>query len=101
MDPAWQILCDGGVPLAVPRSGARPTADELARAALDVIPRATPGREAEALAAFLFAWRHHWPESFAGRLGDTELAWAASQLPDDNRYLKLRRIAIEHLSTLL
>jgi len=101
MDAAWQILCDAGVPLAVARSGRRPTADELAGAARSAIAQAPTGRDAEALAAFLFAWQHHWPDSFGGRLGDAELAWAAHQLPDDNRYLKLRRIAIERLATLL
>ncbi len=61
-------------------------------------------REAEALGAFLLAWRQAWPSSFAATFAASAAsveAWARRQLGDDDRYLKLRRIAIANLSTLL
>jgi hypothetical protein len=69
-----------------------------------VIATAVAPREAEALGAFLLAWRQAWPSSFAatfGAAGASIEAWARRQLTDDDRYLKLRRIAISNLSTLL
>jgi len=102
-DP-WQILRDGGVPLALPVSGTRPGAAELATATRSAITSRPAGRDAEALAAFVFAWHHHWPDSFATELGGdaTEIiAWATRHACDDGRYLKLRRIALENLSRVL
>jgi len=61
-------------------------------------------REREALAAWLFAWHHGWPSSFARSFGDEAASvegWAARQFTDDNRYLKLRRIAMANLSSVL
>lgn len=104
MADAWQILCDGGLPLAAPRSGATPGEDEIASAVRDAIARQPAGRDAEALAAFVYAWRQHWPRSFADALGaDAEavLEWAQAHAGDDNRYLKLRRIALERLANVL
>jgi hypothetical protein len=79
-------------------------ADDLALAARAVIETEPTGREAEALAAWLFAWQHHWPQSFAATLGDAAariVDWAARHTVDANRYLKLRRIALENLARLL
>jgi len=62
------------------------------------------GRDAEALAAYVFAWHHHWPDSFERELGERGpevIAWARSAAADDNRYIKLRRIAIERLAEIL
>lgn len=101
MTPAWQILHRAGVPLAGSRDGEPPTAEEIGQAVREVLAEPPSGREAEALAAFLFAWRHHFPTSFAALVGDEALSWARAQLPDDNRYLKLRRIAIANLSNVL
>ena len=104
MDDAWQILRDGGLPLATSRSPRRPTAHELAAAIRSAIATNPTGRDADALTAFALAWAHHWPSSFAAELGsDTEtvIAWARERARDENRYLKLRRIALENLANLL
>jgi len=104
MDEAWQILRDGGLPLATERSGQRRTAEELARATRDAIAGSPTGRDADALAAFVLAWLAHWPASFARVHGPgaAEItAWARGACSDENRYLKLRRIAIENLATVL
>lgn len=104
MTDVWQILRDGGLPLALPRSGNRPTIEQLAtalRTAIDSEPR---GRDADALAAFAAAWSQHWPTSFAHACDERVLeveAWIRNHTPDRNRYLKLRRIAIENLATIL
>ena len=77
---------------------------ELATATSAAVAERPSGREAEALAAFVFAWHHHWPRVFADAFGDAAsglLAWAGQQFSDDNRYVKLRRIAIENLAHVL
>ena len=104
MRSPWQILRDGGLPLAIDRTGASTTVDELATAARAAVAEHPSGREAEALAAFVFACHHHWPRVFADAFGDAGsalLAWAGRQFSDDNRYVKLRRIAIENLAHVL
>ncbi len=58
-------------------------------------------RERELLLAWLSAWQHHWPSSFEhtlGSLGSSTITWLRAQPADPNRFLKLRRIAIENLS---
>ncbi len=80
------------------------TARDLADATQAAIASDPTGRDAEALAAFVFAWHHHWPAVFASEYagdGDAILAWCARHTIDDNRYLKLRRIALENLSRVL
>lgn len=104
MDGAWQILRDGGLPVAAPRSGTRRSAEQLAAAAKAAISEQPSGRDAEALAAFVLAWCSHWPTSFAAVLGggtDDVIAWARRHITDDGRYLKLRRIALENLADVL
>jgi hypothetical protein len=104
MDDAWQILRAGGLPLATPGATETPTAAELAVAARIAIDSKPGGREGDALAAFVLAWRHHWPASFAAEFGDdadATLAWASRQIDDPGRYLKLRRIAVENLAIVL
>jgi len=57
----------------------------------------------EALLAWLRALRHHWPQRF-DELGGEAAACLIRALEvdaDPNRTLKLRRIAIENLATLL
>jgi hypothetical protein len=103
VDP-WQILRDGGLPLALPRTDAKPTPRELADATRDAIAAKPRGREVDALTAFVLAWAHHWPTSFAAAFGDDTCsvsAWAESHTTDENRYLKLRRIALENLASVL
>ncbi len=91
------------MPLAIPSSGIRRTADDLATATRAAIELAPSGRDSEALAAFVFAWHHHWPDSFAASFADAVevIDWAARHAIDDNRYLKLRRIALENLAHVL
>lgn len=104
MDEAWQILRDGGLPLALPRSDARPSANELAVAVRTVLAAGPRGREADALAAFVLAWHQHWPRAFAsahGERGAEVVAWARRTATDLDRYLKLRRISLENLAQVL
>jgi hypothetical protein len=104
MGDPWQTLRAGGVPLAIEPGSSAPPPVELAAGARAAIAAGPSGREAEALAAWLFAWAHHWPSSFAAVFAgdrDAVLEWASRAATDDNRYLKLRRIAIENLSTIL
>ncbi len=104
MADAWQILRDGGLPLAAPRTTHRRSPHELARAVCEAIAEQPRGREAEALAAFVLAWHQHWPSSFERELDDAAVAtvqWARQHTSDANRYLKLRRIALENLATVL
>ena len=61
-------------------------------------------REREALGALLLAWRDHWASAFAASFGTDapRLAeWAEAATPDANRRIKLRRIALEGLATVL
>jgi hypothetical protein len=104
MRSPWQILRDGGLPLAIEGTGAATTAAELAGATRAAVAENPAGRDSEALAAFVFAWHHHWPHVFQGVFGDAGtglLTWAGQQFSDDGRYVKLRRIAIENLSHVL
>ena len=79
---------------------------EIAAALTSIVfgSRPPPGREGEALGAFVLAWKNGFPTSFiaafgcdAGRLSD----WAMAAIGDQNRYLKLRRIALANLATVL
>lgn len=104
MRSPWQTLRDGGLPLAIEGAGATTTSAELAAATRAAVAERPGGRDGEALAAFVFAWHHHWPAIFEGafgEFGDELLAWAGHQFSDDGRYVKLRRIAIENLSRVL
>lgn len=67
------------------------------------LDRLDPSRR-EPLLAWLKAWKHHWPDQFQrtlGSIGDRCLAKLEAAPTDPNRYLKLRRIAVENLSNLL
>jgi hypothetical protein len=102
-DP-WQILRDGGLPLAAPRTSTRRTASELAHAVAAAVAQRPHSREADALGAYILAWQAHWPTSFIRELGgqaEPLVGWARATVRDANRLLKLRRIAIENLSTVL
>ncbi len=104
MSDAWQILRDGGLPLALPVSDVARSPEELAAATREAIAQRPAGREAEVLAAFVFAWHQHWPDSFDHALGSdaaSVVAWASQNAVDEDRYLKLRRIALENLSRIL
>jgi hypothetical protein len=105
----WETLIDAGLPDGAIRQKPRPPlpveriVQALVRVAADL--NGMGPREREPLAAWLRAWQHHWPTQFRQLLGATgeqclrQLQEGAP--PDPNRYLKLRRIAVENLAGLL
>jgi len=104
---AWKTLESLGVPTGTIRPApAALDRDAALRAAVDLADRSRPVPDElrEPVVAWLRAWQHHWPASFAEVLGDAGPA-ALSRLAgvelDRNRYLKLRRIAIANLSGVL
>jgi hypothetical protein len=89
----------------LPDGAARPapiTFDDAAvrQAIVTLLGEELEARERELLTAWLRGFRHHWPRRFAEALGsdgDDALAkW--DRAIDPNRYLKLRRIAVENLA---
>ena len=98
----------GGVPLGAvrPCPSMLPDDHALRRALAEV--EGTMGhsdeREATALLAWLAGFRHHWPARFEmllGAAGPRTIERLHGVLLDRNRYLKLRRIAVENLAGLL
>ena len=104
MVEAWNILRAAGLP----DGGIRPVASAPAKvivlgALTDVAARLheLSARDREVIFAWLRAYRQHWPTSYAevlGHMGDHVLAALAHDPFDGNRYLKLRRIAIDNLA---
>lgn len=77
--------------------------DERVRETVGDLPR-LERRRREPLLAWLAAFEHHWPSRFERTLGSTgrdSLAHLQGLDIDDNKYLKLRRIAIDHLAGLI
>ena len=102
----WESLCEWGVP-----SGAiRPASTQLldggrVRDALTALLgegfAGLSQSDRESLLAWLRALRHHWPgwfEPSLGRVGQVAIERLDDGAIDDNRYLKLRRIAIANLA---
>ncbi len=82
-----------------PLVGIREAVCELDATASDI-----PSRNVEPLLSWLRAFESHWPERFDAELGDAGrnlIAQLESRSPDPNRYLKLRRIALENLASVL
>lgn len=77
--------------------------DAICQAVGALVARNLDPTEADVLAAWLSAFRHHWPSAFAELLGEVGEASLQMLLPKvaPNRYLKLRRIAIANLANLL
>jgi hypothetical protein len=108
MDEAWQVLMDAGLPLAGVR---RPSTGQIRRdkvswalAEISVGAAVLDTSRRDCLFAWLRAFRHHWPDRFAqvlGTRGETVLRQLAPHVSDTNRYIKLRRIAVENLANLL
>lgn len=100
---AWTHLIMAGVPDGAIRPMTAQKVDPQRLAdALEVVVRASLSiRRVEPLLAWLRGFRQHWPKRFEqvfGRRGD-EVVERLSNMPvDANRYLKLRRIAIQNLS---
>ena len=107
MHDAWNLLMEMGLPDGAVRPPPRARFDPIrVRAAvLDVAaPRALKSARVAPLLAWLAAWEHHWGDHFArtlGPRGTVLLRRLRRRLDDPNRYLKLRRIAITNLATLL
>lgn len=107
MSDAWNLLLDLGLPDgAIRPPPTRRIESEVVRAAiLEVVrsPDLTVAKVAPLL-AWLRAWNHHWPTRLMEVLGGdrkTILDDLGARLDDENRYLKLRRIAIANLSGIL
>lgn len=94
---------DAGLPDGAIRPA--PRAFEIARvrdAVRAVV--AAPALDVAPLLAWLRAWQQHWGTSFRatfGVEGDQIVGTLRARLDDENRYLKLRRIAIENLALVL
>jgi hypothetical protein len=108
MDEEWEALAAAGLPEGPIRRPPQGPVDPLrlrqAVAALAARCAEIDPWHREPLQAWLRGFRHHWPESFAailGPVGDHCLALLAALPADPNRYLKLRRIAIENLAHIL
>lgn len=105
MEEPWKTLEAAGLPDGPVRPAPRRGDFDGIRAALAAIdPAALDDAQAAALQAWLRAWRHHWPSRFEAELGergDDVLAALAGRALDENRYLKLRRIAVENLAGFL
>ncbi len=104
MGDPWKLLEENGLPDGAirPVGHARSAAAELRLALAEAMRSVEPERR-EPLLAWLSAFEHHWPRRFGEELGEEGRA-ALSRLArapvDANRYLKLRRIAIENLAAL-
>jgi hypothetical protein len=101
---AWQQLMDAGLPDGAVRPVPRGPFDaaRLRAAVRDVVAR--PEVDVAPLLAWLRAWQHHWPRRFRATFGDEGeriVDRLSARLEDENRYLKLRRIAIENLAAVL
>jgi hypothetical protein len=102
---AWNTLCAYGLPDGPPRAPPASIDFQRIREALSVLAPSTlqPGTGV-ILLAYLEGWRHHWPSRFASELGTPgdKLCRELSAIGfDRNRFLKLRRIAVENLAAVL
>lgn len=105
MERLGNVLCQAGVPIGAPRQPSTTLEIAMIRAALDALaPHDLDDIEAVCLRAWIDAWRQHWPSSYAREIASSaervRLALEDRAL-DENRYLKLRRIAIENLAAAL
>lgn len=100
-----ELLMAAGVPQGAVRETPRALPDpEALREAMFAVASELDDGELTPYVAWLAAWEHHWPASFAevfGERGAALLARLRPRVPDGNRYLKLRRIAIENLARVL
>jgi hypothetical protein len=108
MTEDWQLLTSAGLPAGAvrPKPSGPLDFEGLAAALVRVVAdldRLEPSRR-EPLLAWLKGWSHHWPTQFQrtfGEAGKRCLRHLEEYPVDVNRYLKLRRIAIENLSNVL
>jgi hypothetical protein len=100
---AWKVLMDAGLPDGAIRPPPKGPFD-AARVRSAVREAATRPSDVAPLLAWLRAWQQHWSTHFRATLGDEGAQIVdrlRARLDDENRYLKLRRIAIENLAGLL
>jgi hypothetical protein len=104
---AWSLLCASGLPDGPLRPAPRSLAEAQLASAVQLVGRSlsqVPEHRRDALLAWLAAFHHHWRVSFDRMLGaDGELLLLELRIgcSDANRFIKLRRIAIENLSGVL
>jgi hypothetical protein len=102
---AWSALEGAGLPTGAVRPPPVAFNGPSVRAAVAALAAARiSAGDREPLLAWLRGWRHHWTASFDATAGAEGLALIArleAEPYDVNRYLKLRRIAIENLSHVL
>ena len=94
-----------GLPDGAPRPPPRAADFDAIRKALAAIdPAALDDVQATVLLAWIKAWSQHWPERFAAEIGADAgrlMSALVARNIDENRYLKLRRIALENLAAFL
>ena len=86
-------------PPSPPLEGVRDAIGQLA-----VAHGRIPASTVEPLLSWLRAFESHWPKRFDAELGSggrTLIAQLETRSQDPNRYLKLRRIALENLASVL
>ncbi|MHB1846607.1 MAG: hypothetical protein ACYCWW_17440 [Deltaproteobacteria bacterium] len=97
----WKVLEEAGVPIGALRPAKPRSGRSLREALREALSAPAPESSLEALWAWLRAFRQHWPARFSACLGEDGLA-ALRELSarpfDENRYLKLRRIALANLA---
>lgn len=109
MQDLWEALCAWGVPGQAAR--ARPARAWEGASVRALFAAAHASRfegfdqtMRECLLAWLRGFRHHWPDRFEATLGsegDAAIAALDDAAVDPGRYLKLRRIAIENLASIV
>lgn len=107
MSDGWKVLLDAGVPFgAIRPAPARLQSAVVRAAAKQLLPSVEKldRRERDALYAWLRGFHRHWPKQFKRVLGSDGaklLAKLEQDPPDPNRYLKLKRIAVENLAAVV
>lgn len=103
----WKVLVEAGVPHGAIRPPPTCLNEAQVRTAVRKIfsqVDALERRERDALHAWLRGFKRHWQKGFERILGDDGdrlLAKLEEDSPEDNRYLKLKRIAVENLASLV
>jgi hypothetical protein len=104
---AWSLLCAAGLPDGPLRPAPSSLAEAQLASAVQLVGRSlaqVPEHRRDALLAWLSAFHHHWRLSFdrvLGADGASLLRELRMGCSDANRFIKLRRIAIENLSGVL
>jgi hypothetical protein len=105
MTAAWEALLEAGVPFGAARPPPRKLVPERLREAVsntDELVAQLEEPQREALYAWLKAFRSHWPLGFDKVLGTGGArlldVLERAEPGDPNRYIKLRRIALENLA---